>query len=146
MSDDEVDILRNALGVMRSQAERLVVTQSEIAELKQSNSELITMKSRAEEAERFKSRLLDNMSHEIRTPMNGVIGMAQMALETDLTPEQSNYVSSISNAAESLLKVINHYIDLSRIEVGGLTLGRQEFSISETLYEILRMFSPAAEI
>ena len=151
-SDDEVDILRDAFGMMRSHVERLevalreyqAVMQDKFSELESSHAELIVAKSRAEEADGFKSRLLANLRHEVRMPLNGVIGMTQMALETGLTPEQSNYVTSVSNAAESLLKVINDSIELYGIEAGGLTLGRQEFSISETLYEVLRMFSPAA--
>jgi signal transduction histidine kinase/CheY-like chemotaxis protein len=96
------------------------------------------------EAAWLKTGLLATMSHGIRTPMNGLIGMAQLALETDLTHEQREYVTSASNAAESLLKVINDIIDFSEIEAGGVILERNAFGISETLSEVMRMFSPAA--
>jgi two-component system sensor histidine kinase/response regulator len=114
------------------------------AAVESSSSELMAAKNRAEEGERVKGALLAHLSQEVRTPLNGVIAMAQLALETDLTPEQTKYVAATGSSAESLLRVVNDIIDFSRIEAGGLTLERTEFDISETIYEVMREFSPAA--
>ncbi|HXJ43243.1 MAG TPA: response regulator [Bryobacteraceae bacterium] len=154
--EDEVEILSDALDVIVSKSEEresalgtyrtLMENQrAEHAEaLELSRVALTAANGKAEESVRLNGAFLANFSHEIRTPMNGVVGMAQLALETDLTPEQRNYISSASNSAGSLLKVINDIIDFSQIETGGLSLERTKFSISETLCDVMRVFSPAA--
>jgi CheY-like chemotaxis protein/signal transduction histidine kinase len=115
-----------------------------IAALEGSNSELIAANNRAVEAGRLKDEFLANISHKVRTPINGVIAMAELALETDLTPEQRQYVASAGTSAESLRRVIDDILDFFRIEAGGLTLAREEFGISEILYDVMKSFSPAA--
>jgi two-component system sensor histidine kinase/response regulator len=87
----------------------------------------------AEDATRAKSDFLANMSHEIRTPMNAIIGMAYLALKTDLTARQRDYVSKIHNAGTSLLGVVNDVLDFSKIESGKLELEQVDFSLQEVL-------------
>jgi len=108
------------------------------------NLELAVAHSRAAETARMKDEFLANMSHKVRTPMNGVIAMAELALETDLTPQQRQYVAAAGTSAEILQRAIDDIIDFFRIEAGGLTLTQEEFSISETLYDVMQSVSPAA--
>ena len=88
---------------------------------------------KAEEATLAKSEFLANMSHEIRTPMNAIIGMAHLALRTDLSPRQRDYLDKIGRASQSLLSVINDILDLSKIEAGKLGLETVAFSLDDVL-------------
>ncbi|MFC0117196.1 response regulator [Pseudoalteromonas xiamenensis] len=108
----------------------------DVTERNQLQQELIDAKIEADRLTKVKSEFLANMSHEIRTPMNAILGMAHLALKTQMSDKQYGYVSKINNAAKQLLSLINDILDFSKIEAGKLTLERTQFELKRVIENV----------
>jgi signal transduction histidine kinase/CheY-like chemotaxis protein/HPt (histidine-containing phosphotransfer) domain-containing protein len=116
----------------------------DITKQKKGEELLIKAKEAAEQASALKSDFLANMSHEIRTPMNAIVGLSELALETDIGPKHFDYLRKMNEASFSLLKIINDILDFSKIEAGKLDIEEIEFSLSDTMTHIYDVYSNIA--
>ncbi len=113
---------------------------ADITDLRQLERDLVKALDASKAAGKAKSEFLATMSHEIRTPLNGVIGMLQLLEDSDLPPEQLEYVQTALHSSSSLLAVINDILDISKIEAGRLELVESSFSLAEVLRQVLGTF------
>ena len=131
---DESGEIIGTFGVAREITQRKLQQQ----EIERVNAELRQARDEAEKANRAKSNFLANMSHEIRTPMNAIIGMTDLVLETELDATQRDYLNVVSEAAESLLSIINEILDFSKIEAGKLELDLIDFDVRDEVGDALK--------
>ena len=130
---EELAVLGSAFNGMASAIEQDLHRRAAV------QSELERARLHSEEASRAKSMFLANMSHEIRTPMNAIIGMAYLALQTDLSPRQHGYISQVHQAATALLDIINDILDFSKVEAGKMELELAPFRLEEVLGSALAL-------
>jgi two-component system sensor histidine kinase/response regulator len=123
----------------------LVGTFVDISEQKEIERALAAAKEAAVEATLLKSDFLANMSHEIRTPMNAIVGMAHLALKTELTPRQRDYMRKIQQSSQLLLAIINDILDFSKIESGKLSIEHTDFDLSSVLENVAILIREKAE-
>lgn len=127
-----------------NQTRGICVVSRDITELVRYREQLIEAKKKAERAEKLQEQFLANMSHEIRTPLNGIIGMTNLLLHTQLTPDQYEYANIIKYSSDNLSVLINDILDFSKIKAGKLSIENIEFNLWEVAQKAVAAWQPKA--
>jgi two-component system sensor histidine kinase/response regulator len=128
-----LDTVRSPLRDTRGQLLGILAVGRDVTERKKNEVELAHARDLAEEATQMKTDFLANMSHEIRTPMNAIIGMSHLALKTELTPRQRDYIGKVQASGQHLLRIIDDILDFSKVEAGKMTIEQNRFELEHVL-------------
>jgi PAS domain S-box-containing protein len=138
------EMLTNMFFIDYYKTKALMVWLIDVTEIRQAEMELRLARDAAEASVRTKSEFLANMSHEIRTPMNAILGMANLALRTELTQKQREYIEAAEQSGRLLLRIINDILDFSKIEAGRMVMEYHEFSLNEVIDDLDALVAESA--
>ncbi|WP_144057370.1 PAS domain-containing hybrid sensor histidine kinase/response regulator [Novipirellula maiorica] len=123
---------------------RWIVIESDVTRRRQTEEALVAAKKSAEASSRSKSEFLANMSHEIRTPLNAILGMTELALTTELSREQRDYIQTVKTSADALLDLLNDVLDITKIEAGKMEIEEVDFNLAEVVRETTKALAVRA--
>src|SRR4029077_3285303 len=132
--------VRDADGRMQTQS-----VGRDVTERRQAEEVIAGAQRKAEAASAAKSRFLATVSHELRTPLSGVMGMADLLIDTGLTPEQATYARAVKSSGESLMSLIDEILDFSKIESGKVELANENFDLSGLVEGVVELLAPRAQ-